>query len=98
MARLATCTLLLCAALPAAETTNLRIPGDAIEVVLRVLAIQADGNATALAATHVQVGAYEIRAVADPQNRLRESPRVRTNNQRGIILMVAPPEPPSPQG
>lgn len=160
MARLAIRTLLLvCAALPAAGTTNLGAPaGDAIEIVdfyaratlvlpsgatqpnsevrggtvlpgpitlhlrikrhsgkaqsvewrmfrvpenpnafdtgLRAVQIQANGDAVASSPAAVQYGAYQFRAVADPHNRFRETPRARTNNERFIVLVVAQ-QPPS---
>jgi hypothetical protein len=159
VARLAIRTLLLvCAALPAAGTTNLGVQGDAIEIVdfyaratlvlpsgvtqanaevrggtvlpgpitlhlrikrhsgkgqsvewrmyrvpenpnafdtgLRAVPIQANGDATASTPAAVHYGAYQFRAVADPHNRFRETPRTRANNERFIILVVAQ-QPPS---
>lgn len=159
MARLAIRMLLLaCAALPAAGTTTLATPGDAIEVVdfyaratlvlpsgatqpnavvrggtimpgpitlhlhmkrrngtaqsvewrvhrtpttpssfdtgVQAVAIQANGDAMAGSATYVQYGAHQIHATADPQDRLRETPRARANNRRFIVLIVAQ-QPPS---
>lgn len=57
--------------------------------------IQANGDVSAFTPTHVQDGAYQFRAIADPQNRFRETPRARTNNERFIVLVVA--QPPSNQ-
>jgi hypothetical protein len=159
VARLAICTLLLvCSALPAAETNNLHLPGDAIEVVdfyaratvllptggiqpnaevragmilpgpitlhlrirrhdgktenvewrmyrtpqtpggfdtgIQALAVQANGDSMAGSVVQVQNGAYHISAQADPQNRLRETPRARTNNKR-VIVLIAATSPPS---
>lgn len=71
------------------ETAN------AFDTGVHSVAIQPDGDAMAGAAAQIQVGAYEIRAIADPNNRFREAKRALANNRRGILLIVVPPQAPA---
>lgn len=67
----------------------------AFDTGVHSVAIQPDGDAMAGAAAQIQVGPYEIRAIADPNNRFREAKAALANNRRGIILIVVPPQPPA---
>jgi hypothetical protein len=72
-----------------------RVPENpnAFDTGVHAVPIQASGDATAGSATHVLNGGYQFIAVADPQYRFREARSARANNQRAIVLIVAPAPP-----